>query len=273
MATVGSFGIATVKREVNLKGTKKKLMKKNAVGLRRCYEKKGGAGNAISTIKANVQDGCGFAARRPYATNKSGQNATNLRDSYEESNYTTGGNAGQRESGGNTTENNVDGSGNATYYICGTYSQQATNLNPSVEDTNGNVAMPFMGKAINISNGNVTKNNNRLSGNAKTKKKNANESGNTPSVEDTANGNVAKPFMGKAINISNGNVTKNDDRLSGNAKTKKKNANESGNALMANDILPTRPYERAAGGTKNTMQVCYRCICEIVVYLIKKGVG
>ena len=222
MATVGSFGISTVKREVNLKGTKKKLMKKNAVGLRRCYEKKGGAGNAISTIKANVQDGCGFAARRPYATNKSGQNATNLRDSYEESNYTTGGNAGQRESGGNTTENNVDGSGNATYYICGTYSQQATNLNPTVEDTNGNVAMPF---------------------------------------------------MGKAINISNGNVTKNDDRLSGNAKTKKKNANESGNALMANDILPTRPYERAAGGTKNTMQVCYRCICEIVVYLIKKGVG
>ena len=240
-------------------------MKKNAVNLRRCYEKKGGAGNAISTIKTNVHDGCGFAARRPYATNKSGQNATNLREYYEEFNNTTGGNAGQRESGGNTTENNVDGSGNATY-ICGTYNQQATlNLNPSVDT-------PFTGKAINISNGNVAKNNIRLSGNAKTKKKNANESGNTHLVEDTANGNA--PFMGKAINISNGNVTKNNNRLSGNAKTKKKNANDSGNTLMVNAILPTRHYGRAAGGTKNTMQaICYRCICEIVVYFIKKGVG
>ena len=219
MATVGSFGIATVKREINLKGTDKKLMKKNAVVLRRCDKKNGGAENAISTIIANVHDSCGFVARRPYATNKSGQNATNLRDFYGKTNNFTGGNAEQRKSGGNTTKNNVDiSSGNATYYICGTYSLQATNLNPSV-----------------------------------------------------------KPSMGKAINISNGNVTKNDNRLSGNAKTnsKNKNANESGNAFMADaNLPPTRPYKRAAGGTTNTMQVCYRCMCdEIIVYFIKKGVG
>ena len=256
----------------------KKEMKKNAIGLRRYHSKnkiKGG-GNALSiTLKPNVHsDGGRFARRRrTYATKKSGRNATNLRGSKnaiaEGTNDFT--------DGGYTTRKGVEGSGNANF--CEKKSgRNATNSRGSNEGSNNTAG----GNAWQINcGGNTTANNVDGSGNTTyyiygNYKSSRNATLNlSPLVESTnsTNGNVTT-FMGNAINFSDGNVTKTNNRLSGNAiMTKNKNANESGNALMANAIVPTRPNEREAGGTKNTMQVYHRSICEIVVYFIKKGIG